>query len=85
MTRIKERKERLSIYLVKSNAPDHDLIKLENAKPVVELPIEGVDGSRLYVKKEPPLRTPSGQIYFWSMIVVLMIFLVVVLRSALCM
>lgn len=58
MTRIKERKERLSIYLVKSNAPDHDLIKLENAKPVVELPIEGVDGSRLYVKKEPPLRTP---------------------------
>lgn len=59
MAKMKVRKERLSIYLVKNGIDDHQLLKLENTKPVIFLEVEGFEESRLYVKKEPPLHSPS--------------------------
>lgn len=54
----KARKERLTIYLVKSGmVADGDLLKTENAKAAIDLELEAGE-ARLYIKKEPPKPSP---------------------------
>lgn len=59
MFKPKVRKEKLSIYLVKSSAADDALkfINVENSKPPIEMDVQGFDAI-LYVKKEPPKPPP---------------------------
>jgi uncharacterized protein (TIGR04141 family) len=63
----KERKEKLSIYLAKNpkNA-DSDLLKLENTNSPIELEVSGMEGARLYIKKEPPKHSPPWTQLFTS-------------------
>ena len=63
----KIRKEKLSIYLARdSSKPDSELIKIDNSKKPIELQIEGVERSTLYIKKEPFNNTPSWTRLFTS-------------------
>ena len=55
----KIRKERLSIYLAKNSfSTDELILRTENTKAAIEIPIQQVK-STLYIKKEPPTVTPS--------------------------
>tara|TARA_Y100000588_G_scaffold10165_1_gene11233 strand:+ start:744 stop:2360 length:1617 start_codon:yes stop_codon:yes gene_type:complete len=55
----KVRKEKLSIYLTRQgNKLDSDVIKLENAKPPIELELPKAEYARLYIKKQPPKSAP---------------------------
>lgn len=48
----KERKERLSIYLAKDpSSSDSATLKVESAKPPIELSLENLDSAILYIKK----------------------------------
>lgn len=63
----KIRKEKLSIYLMRDgNKPDSDVIKLENAKPPIEMDLPETDFSRLYIKKQPPKSAPPWSKLFTS-------------------
>lgn len=54
----KPRKERLTIYLVRAGVDsDELLVKVENAKPPIDLEIGEVT-ARLYIKREPPKPSP---------------------------
>ena len=59
MTKSKPRKEKLSIYLVKTSASDEvtKFINIENSKPPINMDVTGVEAT-LYVKKEPPKPPP---------------------------
>lgn len=51
-TQKKTRKEKLSIYLVRDKTkPNSQIIKIENAKPPIDLDIPDIDSASLYVKK----------------------------------
>lgn len=55
----KTRKEKLSIYLARdSSKPDSDVIKLENAKPPIELSLPEAESARLYIKRQLAKSTP---------------------------
>lgn len=60
MARIKKiRKEKLSIYLARDGSkPDSDVVKLENAKPPIEIDLPEAVSARLYIKKQPPKNAP---------------------------
>ncbi|MGI2151228.1 TIGR04141 family sporadically distributed protein [Shewanella baltica] len=67
----KIRKEKLSIYLARDGGKsDSEIIKLENAKPPIELDLPETESSLLYIKKQPPksvtpwtkLFTSDGQV-----------------------
>lgn len=63
----KIRKEKLSIYLMREgNKPDSDAIKLENAKPPIEMDLAETEYSRLYIKKQPPKSAPPWSKLFTS-------------------
>lgn len=67
MPKIKERKEKLSIYLAKnSKLDDLELLKLENATPPILLDISNIETAKLYIKKEPPTHTPPWTKIFTS-------------------
>ncbi|CCN85994.1 hypothetical protein [Vibrio nigripulchritudo] len=56
----KVRKEKLSIYLTRQGYKlDSDVIKLENAKPPIELELPEAEYARLYIKKQPPKSAPG--------------------------
>ncbi|WP_227432295.1 TIGR04141 family sporadically distributed protein [Pseudomonas poae] len=66
-TKIKERKEKLSIYLAKNEKSDDlELLKLENAKPAIPLEIQNLEKVNLYIKKEPPIHSPPWTKIFTS-------------------
>lgn len=59
MKQLKERKEKLSIYLVKNKSTsDNILLNLENSQPPIHLDIAGLEDSKLYIKKLPPEHSP---------------------------
>ncbi len=63
----KIRKEKLSIYLMRDgNKLDSDIIKLENAKPPIEMVLPNTDFSRLYIKKQSPKSAPPWSKLFTS-------------------
>jgi uncharacterized protein (TIGR04141 family) len=65
--RIKVRKEKLSIYLMRDGySIDSDVIKLENAKPPIEMDLPETEFSRLYIKKQPPKSAPPWSKLFTS-------------------
>ncbi|MGR3887258.1 TIGR04141 family sporadically distributed protein [Pseudomonas sp. 1152_12] len=65
--KIRERKEKLSIYLAKSaKSDDLELLKLENAKPAIRLEIQGIENANLYIKREPPIHAPPWTQIFTS-------------------
>lgn len=67
MGKVKIRKEKLSIYLARdSSKPDSDLIKVGKAKEVIEIDVADVERSILYVKKEPPKKSPPWTKLFTS-------------------
>ncbi|MFV3318596.1 TIGR04141 family sporadically distributed protein [Pseudomonas sp. NY15374] len=56
---LKERKEKLSIYLVKNrNTSDNIILHLENAQAPIHLNAKGLEDSKLYIKKLPPEHSP---------------------------
>ncbi|MCG7978163.1 MAG: TIGR04141 family sporadically distributed protein [Candidatus Thiodiazotropha endolucinida] len=59
MNKPKARKEKLSIYLVKTSAADNisKFINVENSKPPIDMDVSGLKAT-LYVKKEPPKPPP---------------------------
>lgn len=55
----KIRKEKLSIYLARdSSKPDSDVIKLDKAKPPIELFLPETESARLYIKRQPAKTPP---------------------------
>ncbi|PMG75396.1 sporadically distributed protein, TIGR04141 family [Shewanella sp. 10N.286.51.B7] len=65
--KIKVRKEKLSIYLMRDGySIDSDVIKLENAKPPIEMDLPETEFSRLYIKKQPPKSAPPWSKLFTS-------------------
>ncbi|BFL82781.1 hypothetical protein LFREDSHE_12310 [Shewanella baltica] len=62
MRKPKKRKEKLSIYLVKSGieCDVSKAINLENSKPPIEMEMQGLDAT-LYVKKSPRSHHLHGQ------------------------
>ncbi|MBU1805014.1 MAG: TIGR04141 family sporadically distributed protein [Gammaproteobacteria bacterium] len=63
----KERKERLSIYLAKDpSSSDATTLKVESAKPPIQLNLESLDSAILYIKKEPPKHSPPWTKLFTS-------------------
>jgi uncharacterized protein (TIGR04141 family) len=67
MPKTKERKEKLSIYLVKNaGSSDLDILKLENAKPPISIDIPNLEIANLYIKKEPPKHSPPWTTIFTS-------------------
>lgn len=59
MSKSRQRKEKLSIYLAKSGieCDFSKAINLEKAKPPIEMEVQGIEAT-LYVKKEPPKPPP---------------------------
>ncbi|WP_100915517.1 TIGR04141 family sporadically distributed protein [Pseudoalteromonas spongiae] len=65
--KVKIRKEKLSIYLMRDGySIDSDVIKLENAKPPIEMDLPETEFSRLYIKKQPPKSAPPWSKLFTS-------------------
>ena len=65
--KVKIRKEKLSIYLMRDGySIDSDVIKLENAKPPIEMDLPETKFSRLYIKKQPPKSAPPWSKLFTS-------------------
>jgi len=67
MAKSKIRKEKLSIYLARDGGkPNHDLIKVENAKNPITLDLPDVESALLYIKKQPPKNPPPWTQLFTS-------------------
>ncbi|MHA6161545.1 TIGR04141 family sporadically distributed protein [Pseudomonas sichuanensis] len=57
--KLKERKEKLSIYLVKNkNTSDNICLNLENSQSPIHLEAKGLESSKLYIKKLQPEHSP---------------------------
>lgn len=55
-----KKREKLSIYLARdAKKPDAEIIKTEKAKEPIAIAIPESDSANLYIKKEPPLHSPT--------------------------
>lgn len=68
MAKSKDRKEKLSIYLARDGSkPVSDVIKIANAKEPIALDLPDVELAELYIKKQPPKRSPPWTKLFTSL------------------